>query len=491
MAKPDRQPAKGVSLFIDGIIAKRIQSVDVGIDVTREQTVELANAGVVENVRDNDSVTIDIEANNVGSTDLLALLTDRMIEPLTTDVHDGPRNRGYDHKWFIQAASSNASTTWRTITEQELLDGYCSILVAKNENSTAAYRTSFSPRCALTNVSLSFDVNGNATESYSLLSDRKTWFINSARGIRAFKPVHNQIRVGTTTGSDSTIAFVGLGSCVPLNATPLAVLLNDQFVWRGKTENGGTWQIDPFKVDTGNALIRTLTVRHVSGSNGLPFATPFVATAAGTGSDTSERALILYYGVDPIWESAIDKGYELESTTGALGAIRKGQVKATLFNTDAPLVDSTAKASKALRLQTVSIDINLGEERLYELGRLGHYAVSKQTPVPVNITVTANDTDAEYFALLTGTTKATLTTGPVMLNSDDFTGNNRLQVDIYKENDQTTLLETITITGMEVVNEGDSDTVGGESTQEISFLADNIHIVGKNQNVTGGWDYNV
>lgn len=498
MAKPERQPASGVALFVDGMLTKRVQSVSMDVDVAREQTLELANTGVVENIREADSVNVEIETNDVGSTDTLALMTDKMIIYGDVVHSTGARNNtdGSQHKWYINADSSNAA--YRNIVETDLLNNYTNILVAKNENSTAVARTVWAPRCSVTNYSASYDVNGNATENFTLLSDKKIWFWNTQKSVRLYRPLDNQIAVVDASGTiwnnqigemsidssvDSSIGFIGLASCIPTDASVLAVLLHDQVVHKDQAANGGVWEFGVYD-GADAAEFAKFVVNHVSGSNGLPFATPFVATGSG------QRAAILWAGglSDVDWEAdpiGSGEGYELESTSGAVGGIRKGQIKAFLFNRNVDSKATSTAAGKALRLQTVSIDVALGEDRLFELGRQGHYAVSKQTPVPVNITVTANDNDIEYFAWLTGTSKAQTDVG--YANSESFTGGNELWVEIYKDTDQTTLLKTVYVNSMDVVSEGFNVSVGGESQQEITFLADNIKVTGSGTNVTGGW----
>lgn len=480
MAKPERQQGSGVSLFIDGIVAKRVQSVTVDVDITLDPTKELANEGVVQNVREDDSVTIDIETNHVGSTDNLALIADKMITYGDAVATAGPRNNwdGAQHKWFIRTDSSNAS--YRSIQASDLLNNFCNILVAVNEESTAVARTMWAPRCAITNLSLSFDVNGNATENYSLLSDKKIWFWNTQKSVRFYKPINNQIKRDFT---DSTISFVGLNSCLPLGATVAAVLLNDRVVHAGQVQKGGTWDFGNLKLDDTNSGASAFSITHIS-NNGLPFSTPWIDT-----TNSSHRGGILWYGglTDVDWEADVTEGYELESTAGALGGIRKGQIKAFLFNRGTDSKKTSTSVGSGLRLQTVSIDVPLGEDRLTELGRTGHYAVSKQSPVPVNITITANDTDIEYFVWLTATSIAQ--TDVAYRSSESFTNGNDLIIEIYKDTEQTTLLETITIGNMDVQTESFTGAVESESTQEITFTADNILIQGSGTSVVGGWDF--
>ena len=79
MAKPEKQRYSGVAISIDGIQIHRVQTVTVATDIGREQTLEMGNAGVVEWVEATPAVTVTLDTNEVGSTDTLALLTDKMI----------------------------------------------------------------------------------------------------------------------------------------------------------------------------------------------------------------------------------------------------------------------------------------------------------------------------------------------------------------------------------------------------------------------------
>ncbi|MEK6923286.1 MAG: hypothetical protein AABW84_01130, partial [Nanoarchaeota archaeon] len=212
------------------------------------------------------------------------------------------------------------------------------------------------------------------------------------------------------------------------------------------------------------------------------------ASGFSTASGTQDRFWIYYKAPGTrLWEASAtgQSGWELESTSGAIGAIRRGQIKAYLYNTDTDTKSTYTAAGRALRLQTVSIDVALGEEQLFELGTDGFYGISKQTPVPITVTVTANDSDLEYFAALVSTSHAN--TAVKTLNAADFNGYNALRIEVYKDIAQSTLLKTITCSKMQVQSEAFNVSVGGFANQEITFTTDNITVVGSGANVTGGF----
>jgi len=478
MPKPEKQKSSGVACLIDGINTKRVQTLGINTDISREQIEELANSGVVEWIEDTPSVTIQIDTNDVGSTDTLALVTDKLLTYTDTSANE-PRQGVGDMKFFIRTASSNAS--YRTITEQDMLSGYCSIMATLNEDGTAAARTMYMNRCAVTGVNLSYDVTGNAAENYTLSTDNKTWFLNDWANVRVYKPLFYQITPGSGVASDNGIEFKYLDSAIPDNSTVVAVGINNTIL---KPRRGG--------VTVGNASFGSAPGDTAGGIQSGAFvattyalSTPFVST----GSASNDRVWIVYKAPNAqLWEAsalATDPGWELESTGGAIGALRRGNIKAYLYNTDQPGRDTAIKAGKALRLQTVSIDVALGEEQLFELGTDGFYGISKQSPVPITVTVSTLDSDLEYFAMLAATSHADTNITQVAIG--DFNGKNAIQIEVYKDKAQTTLLKTISLTACYVNAENFNVAVGDNATQEMTFSTDNISITGSGTNVTGGW----
>jgi len=477
VSKPEKIRYSHVSVAIDGIVTKRIQTVTVNTDTPKEQSLELANSGAVEWIDGTPTVNVTLDTNDVGSTDTLALLTDKMFTYVSGKSPEaGPRNHAdYGMKYYIRAASSNAA--YRNIDELDLLNGYSSLLVTINQDGTAAARTMWLNHCAVTGFSLSYDVNGNAAENYTLVADNKTWYANQYKDVRAYKCETSQIR---RTYEATSIAFINLGSSIPSGSTVVAVAFNSEIAYMSNT----MWECtsdNPAVSDGQAASSFSLYYRGTP-----PLSTPFVSTA----SNSLDRATIIYAPITyaATWEATAvsnwNPGYELESTSGAIGVVRRGQVVAYLWNTQGPAGRTTYTSSgKALRLQSVSIDVALSEEQLFELGKHGFYGISKNTPVPVTVNCSFTDSDLQYFAMLGSTSEAT--EKEITLN--DFNDYNSLKLMVYADKTQATLLKTIDINKMSVQSENFSVNVGANATHEISFLADNVNIYGSGVNVTGGW----
>lgn len=493
MAKPEKVRYSGVSCMIDGIIAKRVQTLGINVDINRDQATELANTGVVQYVTDTPTVTIQLDTNDVGSTDTLALLCDKMFT-YTATTGKNSRQTLAGIQQFIRTSSSNAS--YRTITETDMLNGYCTISATLNQDATAAARTVVVGHAAVTGISLNYDVSGNAAENYTLSANNKTWYMGRWSAARVYKLLNYQLPGGhglSSVSNAKAIYFRYLHSSVPNNSTVVSIIINNN-VYRAKTAtaNAGYSQANLFSgiARGGSGVLAVGTAAFVATSNAWSTAG---AGGYSTASGTTDRFWMVF--VPPnnrLWEattSGTHPGWELESTAGAIGALRKGQIKAYLFNTNTSTESTYTAAGKALRLQTISIDVALGSDQLNELGSPAFYGIVKTTPVPVTVNVTALDSDLEYFSLLTSTAISLIGVGNQVraLTIDDFNGYNALRIEIYKENTQTTLLKTITVNNMQVSAENFNVAVGGNATQEINFVADNISIVGSGVNVTGGF----
>jgi len=466
MAKPEKQQASGVSVLLDGVNAKRIQRISVNADIPQDQERELANSGVVQYISDAPTVTVQIDSNDVGSTDLMALVTDSLIDYSIADEADGPL--GGLMRNYIKADSSNGAS----VDQDDFLNGYCSLLMTFNEDGTTAKRAMWVNHCAVTSFNFSYDVDGSFAENYTLTADNQTWFLNDLADIRCYKPVFNQIGY-----NDNGLEISNLASCIPGNSSVVAMGVNNTIL---RNHNyGGV---------SGNATFTQVTAdAFVATSDGL--STPWASTVSGS----TDRIWIIYktpFTSGNTWEAtsnATAPGWELESSAGSIGALRRGYMSAYLYNTNSDSLDTYTKAGRALRIQSISIDGALGEDKLYELGTDGFYGIAKQTPVPITVNTTVNDSDLQYFAMLTST--AYDDSNVKSLSVSDFNGYNALRIDIYKDKAKTTLLKTITIDKMYVQSNNFNVSVGENATHEIAFSTDNITSAGSGTNVIGGPNY--
>jgi hypothetical protein len=486
MAKPEKIRSSGAALLADGIQLKRVQSLSTDIDITRDQVLELANAGVVQFVEQSPVVTVSIDTNEFGATNNLALLAGRAINKLAAS-NDEDTREGYYFK-DINSSSSQAFL----IDEGHMLDGYTTLAVPilEDQSATTVARTMIVPRAGITGYSLNYDVGGIATENFTMQSNDKYWYLNDWRDCRVFKMTNHHVG----HSSDATQEYFMADATDTWSATSQAFYFLSTPLGGSSYPNGATYQDYNFDIE-GIALIVNDKVytSTVAGNDPYYFSTARIGgglVAMGVAGLPSGVSTPFAQEGDDVWlvfdpptnqtwagvaSDSSNPGYALVSTSGSYGGAGKGFITAFLYNQAGPSgqTDATA-AGQTLRIQTVTFDLSFTVENLDELGTFQSYGIVKQTPVPVNVTVTANDSDLEMWGR-TGE-KSILTDRELM--TELFSTRNYVRIDVYKEKTKLTKLRTITSTGMSVIGESHNVAVGGIAAQEFTFTCDNITIQG-------------
>lgn len=485
MSKPEYVRYSGAAVLADGVQLKRVQSLDASIDIGQDQVLELANSGIVQYIDQTPTVTVTIDTNLYGSVDNASLLGNALIDK--TAVNNIQDSRTGIYSQIIKTPNNI------TVDEQDFLNSYCTLAIPILEASTTVARTMVIPRAAMTGYSLSFDVGGLATENFTLQASDKYWYLNDWRDVRVFKMTNwhighsadaTQTYICTTSTSQS---FVHLGSALGATARPsevgtrftlepVALVVNDK-VYHSTSGGNGPWYfstsdgIAGFVTAGSGGVVRIGLKGNLPGGVATPLAVegddvylvynPNIAnqTWSGTATDSS------------------DPGYALVSTSGSYGGVGKGYIDAYLYNTDGPADAYTATAAgRTLRLQTVSVDISLSSETLEELGTFQAYSVLRNPPVPVNVTVTANDSDLEAWARACATSYSLSATKE--LYTSLLSKANYLRVDIFLDKTKNTKLETVWIDTMTVSGDSFNVAVSGNAAQEFTFTADNISLKG-------------
>jgi hypothetical protein len=488
LAKPEKIRASGAALVADGVTIRRVQSLSTDTDITRDQVLELANSGIVQFIEQSPVVTVSIDTNEWGSTTNLALLAGRAInDNAVSNWQDTREGIGFNS---INLSSSNAFV----ITEQDMLDNYCTLAVPilEDQSSTTVARTMVIPRASITGYALNYDVGGAATENFTMQATDKMWYLNNWRDVRAFKLT--KWHIGSS--SDAAKTYLMANRAGVFSATAQSFIhLGTPLGTPRKNFTSFDFDIEPVALVVNDRIYRA-----TSGGNGEPY--DFHTARAAVGTHGSQRVIMATHGNlpsgvstpfaregDDVWliyappknqtwagaTHSTDAGFALVSTAGSFGAASKGYVNAFLYNQGGPVGQTDATAvGRALRLQTVAWDISFSIEALDELGNFNSYGVIKQTPVPVNVTVTANDSDLEIWARAQG--KNLLTAKELYLQL--FNARNYVRMDVYREKTKDTKLRTITSTGMSVIGESHNVAVGGIAAQEITFTCDNFVAIG-------------
>lgn len=469
MPKPENIQYSKQAIMIDGVQAHRVQRFGSSGDTSREKIQELTNDGAVEWRSNTPVVSITMDTNDVGSIDTLALVADTLIDKAQATETDGPR--GGIYRWYVKAASANASN--RPIVAADILDCYCDIIAPITEDGVDITRSMWIHRAALTGLSWSYDVNGFATENYTLTSDNKRWFLNNWKYARIYKP-HNTAQ--SASGDAVTQTWTNMASAIPAGSEVLYFCNNDQIYGNANVSGMGS---------QGTVAITDATAY----GNGTITVSTSGSSLDSAGATDNAHFVYLPPNYQPGWTftrptdylTATAPGYDITSTSGAFGGVTREYVNLYLYNTQGPFGETTSTtAGVALRLQTVNIDGSSTEEQLLQLSQKRAYGVSRIDPT-FTVTVTANDSDLELFAAMCATSEGSADTFSI----DDFNAYNQLLIKVYKEEAKSTLLRETLITGMVVSGENQDVSVGGNVVQEFTFTADNITVTGQDSNVTG------
>lgn len=467
---PEKIEYYSEALMIDGVEAHRVQRFGSSSDKSREKLQELANSGAVQWRSDIPAVSITIDTNDVGSTDTMALVCDKMIAKSLATETNGPR--GGNYRWFIKAASSNAQI--RDITQADMLNCYCDFITPITEDGTEVTRAMWIHRAALTGISYSYDVNGFAAENYTLTSDNKRWFLGDWKHARVYKP-HNI--ANASAGGTKYQAWL-LASAIPEGSQLLFYCKNDQVY--GNASVTGIGAEGTITASTIGSMSEYQLYIHTTGAS--------LDSASATDDvhfvylpPTTQQGITWERGDTQTIRQSTAPGYEIESVSTSFGGVSRGYIEAYLYNTDGPFGETTSTtAGVTLRLQTVNIDGSYTEEELLQLSYAKRYGYSRIDPV-YTVAITANDSDLDIFARACATSESSAR----QLRLDDFSDSNQLLIKTYKDEDKTTLLRTMRIDDMVVTGENHDVSVGGNAVQEFTFTSDNIFASGTGVNITG------
>ena len=428
---------------IDGVTARRVQSLGSTTDFAEEKLLELGNSGYAE-VIDTPSIDITLDTNDWGSTNTMALLAG-LYKTAYSAYNGGYKTSEGDNSYYI--------------TEESFEESAVDMTAPVSEDGSNLHRTLYLGYCFVNGISLSYDVGGVASENYSIESDFKRWYLNDHKKAVVYTAYHKTATEATISGTDISVSHEGL--LVSVN---------------------GVVQADELASSGRPGLNSTI----VLATDGSDTAVTCTANPSALTLVAGDRIRVLAH------ETGASDMTTLASTPDGIGGLRKGMVDIHLSNaanTTAPL-----GTDKSLRVQSVSIDVDLSREELEELGNYRAYLRSVQSPIPISATITINDSDLQMWADLS---QLTWNSSLDELDIEDFVKTSILEVKIYSDKkDHTidttgthgvsagsnTLLKVVRLEGCSVASEGHSISVGGIAQQEYSLTAENFIVSGTGLN---------
>lgn len=313
------------------------------------------------------------------------------------------------------------------------------------ETTSAITRSMYISDAFVNRYDAAFSVNGLATENYSLESDNKTWFLNSAGTIF----VDRLVGAGATSAALTNVPTVRDNNLSTLAA---------------------------YKYNASTAVYTELTEQIAAVTSAVPagYSVSGSTITFGTAPTTGE-VIVVRYPTTGVVGSAQPFFRRVPNAIDAhpvvAGGLKQGQVEIYLSD------DAT---NHVLRLQSVSISSSLAREALYEIGHKRAYDRPMTFPIPITIQVEATASDLKEFARLCGKSAA-YTNGTLKeLSIDQFIKNLDLTVKIYREDDvtrasapsvQSIPLKTIQVDNVTVTDENTDVRVEGNGTQTFGLKA--------------------
>ena len=439
MSTPLKVRYDWMTCVIDGVIARRVQTFGTTTDFTEEEILEIGDSGFAE-VTDTPEVSITMDTNDWGTTNTIALMTNLY------DVPNASTTGGY---------KGSAGDNSYVVTQDNFEGAAVDITAPTSEDGTVLARTMHVGYAFVNSLAFSYDVGGVATENYALEGDTKRWYLNDHKAVTVHKAYHSDATTAVISGSNLQTGYTGL-----------------------MVTNNGVIEADELTATGRPGLGSTITLTD-SGADTEVTASPALSLAAG------DRIRVV------VSQDSDNTYTKLASTPSGIGALTKGQVEihmSTAANTTAPL--ASAAADRTLRVQTVSIDVDLSREVLEELGNYLAYDRRLQVPVPISATLTVNDSDLEMWANLS---QLTFDGNLDELDIEDFVKTSIVEVRIFKsKTDHTidttgangtttgdnTLLKVVRLENCSVSSESHSISVGGIAQQEFTLTAETMIVSG-------------
>lgn len=272
---------------------------------------------------------------------------------------------------------------WKTVNVLDF--EYAKVDIAapvKFRNEDKVERTKYIEDAYVTNIEYSFEVDGQATENYSLSSDNKRWFFNASSNVVTD-------RYYSSDGGENSVSLSQNPGELANGKYMLKVLKNGEELEEGTD----------FEVTTGESPELNDLDELESGDTIMA---RYTASEGGTFPD------------NPIGEN--NPHPELA------GGLNEGNIELYL---------SDDSEDKVLRVQTCSVSASLDRSELSQLGELKPYSRPLELPVEITTSIEVLDSDMNLFARLCG--KDVDSVNEISL--DDLLKDLDLTVEIYREND--------------------------------------------------------
>lgn len=461
MAKAEYIDYSRTPPFVDGVPITRIQRIDAPLDLAIEKTRQLGDEGVVQNIRGVPSFTVTIDENFIGSIDNLALFTDRMVPYGLADLTGTVDARELRYADTIATPNSATRGGDGKVNHSHIKTSYCDLMYpVAHPDDDKVIRTVYFHRLALTGISGNFDVNDNATFSYTFSGSQMYYLLNTWDSLKCY--VLKNIEVATfapTTGSAQS--FWINDTAFPDGCTVQAVFFDRHTAF---SNNDTDWTFEDKGV-SGNLHYFRLIREDSSSYKSTPW--------CDTSASSPEKVTFLFTHSCAANDEDTYSDIQLTSTSGSMGALTKEYINFYLWNSAYASKSTPGAAGTFERVQNFTFNANPESEDKFQLGDRYPYAVERKSPVDVNGTVSLLASDIEALAVACGTATGNLN----LINDGMFQDSINFQIDIYRDRNKDEADRTcrIKISNCSLNGLTEGLSVDGSATLELGFESDNIY----------------
>lgn len=388
------------SVWVNGTVLYRIQSLGTTSSFTSEDVFELGALNIIDVVDDVPAVTVTLNSNEWGDVKTLATLAQvspaKIVMGATAAIGNAnlvATGNNYLHgvalsDFAVTCGNLTGVTLWAPVQDE------CSIGTLANNID----QTLFLDEVYINKLEYSYSTGANASENYGAETDNKMWLLNAGRFVN----------YETTVSGLSVQNLVDGYIDLDLAASAAIAELSSGIGFLRKDTNGSpavSWYdtsentMENVEIAVGSAAVATTYIYQlpvVGNGNKHRIYFPTGAKAPALG-DT----LNIIYSADAYAGSMNNYFIPLTEPTDrpeTVGAVRQGQVEIYIVDPDSGDTDF----QNAWRLTSTSISTTLTREPLMELGHLGAYDRPLKMPIPITVNVESTAGDLENWAKFAG-----------------------------------------------------------------------------------------
>lgn len=387
---------RGVGVFADGRQINRVTAFGSSGTYTREQIFEMGHGEVIDVAEDIDEVSMTIDTNEHGTIDTHLFLAGK--------ATGSKVNFSTDYEFARVGIWNYASGMSGTVEKMH---------VELMQNAV------------LTGYSLNYSVDGNATESFTLAADNKTWFAN----------------------------------------------VEDHLIVPLYNDTGSTWKNELPSGSNGTAVVHVVM-------NGIK-----LAPSAYTGTVNDDTVVVNINNapsdasVHALVKVAAGKGMKFKPDTTKAAVKRRGHVELYLVknytNSGGEIAYTENDLFKIEKAQTVSVDATLNREDIAQLGNYHYYYRPLVVPIEVSVNFDVIFGDLELWKQFTGAEDDAFT-------MSSFSNNLGLVIRVFDELDtkpDRAVIKEIHVPKLIPADENWNVSLDGQATQSFSFRASELAVL--------------